>query len=59
MQSAARIELLAERMAELVFVPDDVEKNREDEEQALAVDIDHDSDSDNYDDSEIVESEKD
>ena len=39
MQSAARIELLAERMAELVFVPDDVEENREDEEQALAVDM--------------------
>jgi len=50
MQSAARIELLAERMAELVFIPDDVEENREDEEQALAVDIDdHDSDSDNDD----------
>ena len=59
MQSAARIELLAERMAELVFVPDDVEENREDEEQALAVDIDDDSDSDNDDDSEIVEGEKD
>jgi hypothetical protein len=39
MQSAARMELLTERMAELVFVPDDVEENREDEEQALAADM--------------------
>ncbi len=61
MQSAARMELLAERMAELVFVPDDVEENREDEEQALAADIDDDSgpDSDDDDDLQIVENEED
>ena len=65
MQSAARMELLAERMAELIFVPDDVEENREDEEQALAVDINAPSDSDNDDDSDddddlqIVENEED
>jgi hypothetical protein len=59
MQSAARMELLTKRMAELVFVPDDVEENREDEEQALAADIDDDSDSDNDDDLQIVDNEED
>jgi hypothetical protein len=51
MQSAARVELLIEAVNELVFVPDDVEENREDEEPALAADIGGD-DSDEEEDEE-------
>jgi DDE superfamily endonuclease len=58
MQSTARMELLAERMAELVFVPDENEENLEDEEPALGVDIVDASDSDNDDDLQIVENEE-
>ena len=50
-QSAARVELLTEAVNEPVFVPDDVEESREDEEPALAADTGGD-DSDEEEDEE-------